>query len=69
MKVWTIEGFDGHWPVGTSVIVTADTVELAIVLLEKELERIGLRQTIKPEQLIPYSTTTRNVRILNDGNY
>jgi hypothetical protein len=69
MKVWTIEGFDGVFINLTSAIVTADTVELAIVLLEKELERIGLKQTIKPELLIPYSTTTRNVRILNDGNY
>lgn len=69
MQVWTIKSFDGVFINLTGAVVTADTVELAITLLEKELERIGLKQTIKPEQLIPYSTTTRNVRILCNGDY
>ena len=71
MKImtWTITDFDGHYPVGTAAVVTAESVEVAIVLLEKELDNIGLPQKIKPEQLIPMVTGSRKVRILNDGNY
>lgn len=68
MKVWTVK-FKGHYPVGASLVVTAESVELAIIWAEKELERIGLPQKIEPAQLIPYPTNHRYVRILNDGNY
>lgn len=62
MKTWTITE-----PV--IAVVSADTVELAITLLEKELQRIGISQTIKPEQFIPMPTQSRKVRILFDGGY
>lgn len=69
MPVWTINNFEGHWPVGVAAVVTADDTELACHLLEKKLGEIGLPQKIKPEQLIPYVTSTRYVRILCDGDY
>lgn len=69
MMTWTITGFEGHWPVGCSAVVTADDVELACRLLEEELASRGLPQTIKPEQLVPMVTKARYVRVLTDGNY
>lgn len=42
MMTWTCAGFKGHWPVGTAATVTADNVQLACELLEKELDRVGL---------------------------
>jgi len=69
MKTWTINNFKGHWPVGTAAVVTAESVEMAIIWLEKRLDEEGLPQTIKPEQLIPVVTSSRWVRILNDGEY
>ena len=69
MNTWTITDFEGHYPVGTAAVVTAETVDMAIKLLESELSRIGLTQKIKPEQLIPMVTSSRKVRILCDGNY
>jgi len=69
MKTWTINSFSGYYPVGTAAIVTAETVTRAINILEDELSRCGLTQEIKPEQLIPMVTSSRNVRILCDGNY
>lgn len=69
LKTWTCNNFKGHYPVGTALIVTADNVDLAIDMIEAELERIGLPQTINREQLIPCPTHHRYLRILNDGNY
>ena len=69
MMTWTCNNFKGHYPVGTALVVSADNVGLAIILVEAKLEEMGLAQTIKPEQLIPFITNHRYVRVLNDGNY
>ena len=69
MMTWTCVGFTGRWPVGTSAIVTADNSKMACKLLMEELARIGLRQEINPEMLIPVVTNHRWVRILQDGDY
>jgi hypothetical protein len=67
--IWTVTGFDGYWQVGTAAVVSAESIEAAIKLLELELFSIGLKQKIKPEQLVPMPTEGRMVRILCDGNY
>lgn len=69
MKTWTCNDFEGHWPVGTALVVTADNVELAIKMIEEELDKRGLPQKIEPKQLIPLPTRHRHVRILCDGDY
>lgn len=69
MNTWTCNNFKGHWPVGSALVVTADNIELAIMIVERKLREEGLQQTIKPEQLIPLPTHHRYVRILVDGNY
>jgi len=69
MITWTINNFEGHYPVGVAAVVTADSVEMAIKMLEDALSERGLTQEIKPEQLVPMVTTSRKVRILCDGDY
>lgn len=69
MPTWTITDFKGHWPVGCAAVVTAENTEMACRWLERELAARGLPQQIKPQQLVPVVTSTRWVRILNDGNY
>jgi hypothetical protein len=69
LTTWTCNNFTGRWPVPATLVVTADNIETAIKLVEKELFKIGLSQTIKPEQLVPLPTHHRHVRILSDGDY
>jgi hypothetical protein len=69
MITWTCNNFKGHYPVGSALVVTADDVWTAIILVEKALKEAGLEQTIAPDQLIPMPTHHRYVRILVDGNY
>ena len=69
MPTWTCNSFKGNNPVGVGAIVSAETIEIAILLLEGELCAINLPQVIKPEQLIPLPTNHRYARILTDGNY
>ena len=66
---WTCTNFTGHYPVPVALVVTADNIEVAIKLVEDELSKIGLPQTIKPEQLVPLPTHHRHVRILSNGDY
>jgi hypothetical protein len=69
MMTWTCNNFTGHNPVGTALVVTADNIEQAILMIERELIACNLPQTIKPEQLIPLPTHHRHIRILCDGDY
>lgn len=69
MMTWTCNDFKGVWPVGTALVVTAENVDLAIILVENELKNRGLEQHISREQLIPLPTHHRHVRILADGDY
>ena len=69
MKTWTCNNFKGHYPVGVGAVVTAETVQLAILILKHELTAAGLPQTIKPEQLIPLPTQHPGIRILTNGDY
>lgn len=69
MSTWTCNNFKGHYPVGAALVVTADNIDMAILLVERKLREEGLPQTIKPEQLVPLPTHQRYVRILHDGDY
>lgn len=67
MMTWTCK-FKGHYLPGYAV-VSADNVDLAIILLQKELGYHGLTVEIKREDLIPMVTKTRKVRVLFNGDY
>lgn len=69
MTTWTCNNFKGHNPVGSALVVTADNIELAILLVERKLMQEGLEQTIKREQLVPLPTHHRHVRVLCNGDY
>lgn len=66
MMTWTCE-FKGYWLNGYAV-VTSESVEMAVILLERELADRGLPQKITHDMLIPMVTSTRKVRILFDGD-
>jgi hypothetical protein len=69
MPTWTCNNFKGHYPVGVGAVVVAENIEEAIKILETQLYQIGLKQVIKPEQLIPLPTYNSYVLILTDGMY
>ena len=69
MKAWTVDSFEGHYPIGTAAVIVAENISTAITILEDKLRQEGLQQQIKPDQLVPLSSGTSCVRILNDGNY
>jgi glycerol-3-phosphate cytidylyltransferase-like family protein len=59
LKTWTYKNEN------TAVVVTADDVDLAIQLIERKLNSIGIYQKIERTQLIPCPTHHRYVRIIN----
>lgn len=58
-KTWTTENLKD----GAFAVVTADNVEVAKHVLEKELARVGLEQEINSEQLVPFVTSSRYARV------
>lgn len=66
MKTYVCTSFKGHWPVGTSAVVSAKDEPTARLLLSQELARQGLtlQDDDKLEQLARNSAL-----VLNDGNY
>lgn len=69
MNVYTITGFTGHWPVGTSAVVVAEDRDAAKVALEDELRRVGLSQKISRDEFQILCPLVQSVVILNDGEY
>jgi len=69
MNIYTCNSFSGQYPVGTSAVIVAESVDDAKKRLENELKRIGLEQKINPEQIKVVETDLPDVIILNDGNY
>lgn len=69
MNVYTIRGFTGHWPVGTSAVVVAEDRDAAKSTLEAELARIGLSQEIRRDDFEIVCPLIQSAIILNDGEY
>jgi len=68
VKVWSFN-FQGFYPVGAVGLVTADDEDVACIMAEQELNRIGLPQKVDKDQLTQVPTGHRSVKILLDGNY
>lgn len=68
MNIYTFN-FIGHYPVGASGLVVAENIEMAKILAEQELLKIGLKQELKNDDLKFQDNTTRRVDILQDGDY
>lgn len=69
MPVWLNTSFQGHWPVGTSAVIVAESKQEAATLLEAELARIGLSQKVDWQTMKELSTTAPGALILQDGDY
>ena len=69
MKVFTTTGFKGHYPVGTAAVVVAESKEKAAALLNVELKRKGLPDTVKSTDMRQLRQDRISVNILCDGNY
>jgi len=69
MKTWTCNSFIGHYPVGTALVVTAENITMALLMIEAKLAEIGLPQTIDPAKLELFPTNKRDIRILRNGDY
>ncbi len=68
-KIYTCKGFTGHYPVGTSAIVSAESASDAAKLLNIALIAGGLKGDAKPSEMVIFHANKESVRVLNDGNY
>ncbi|MGE3150892.1 MAG: hypothetical protein AB7K04_17735 [Pseudorhodoplanes sp.] len=68
MNVYTCVDHDGHYPVGVSSVVVADTEEDARALLSAALTEHGLDGR-RPFTLRRISTDDPRAFILQDGDY
>lgn len=69
MKVWTNTKFEGHYPVGVSAVVVANTKELAAFILNQKLLAHGLKQTAKADDMEWLPTDHEQAVVLNNGDY
>ena len=69
MKVWVSTKIEGHYPVGTAVVVVAENEEQACAFLENELAAHGLPQAVTPDMLERVPLGLPGALVLNDGNY
>lgn len=69
MQIYTCTKFKGHWPVGVAAVVVAKTRSMACYLLEQELEKAGLKQSLSMDDMKPLSKAVQSAVILNDGDY
>lgn len=67
MNIYTVE-FDGYYPVGAVALVVAENIEMAEILINKELSSLGFYSVDKAD-IKQQDNTTRRVDILLDGNY
>ncbi len=68
MRIYTNTDFTGHYPVGTSAVVIADTPGEAAFHLNLTLREAGLRGDAVDKDMIEVPFV-KGVKILTDGNY
>jgi hypothetical protein len=69
MKLYTCTGFKGFWPVGTAAVMVASTQAEAKEMLEAELAKLGLHQTLPMDEIVNVNLSKAAAHILLDGNY
>jgi hypothetical protein len=69
MKVWTNTEFQGHWPVGVSAVVVAETPGDAALLLNDELAKVGLPRSARADQFVPVNTSAPGAVVLQSGDH
>ncbi|MEE9386368.1 MAG: hypothetical protein V3V08_23385 [Nannocystaceae bacterium] len=68
MRIYVCTDFTGHYPVGVSAVIVAESEGEAVNVLESELIRIGLEQS-DPVTVVELDTAVSSAHILCDGNY
>jgi hypothetical protein len=69
MKVFSCEGFKGHWPVGTAAVIVAPDKTTAMSMLLEALKAEGLEEQPFEIKLKEVDTQRRSVDILCNGEY
>jgi hypothetical protein len=69
LRIFTIKGFAGHYPVGTAAVVVAKSKVEASVYLESMLGAHGLSQRIDPHDFEELPLMDGQGAVLCDGNY
>lgn len=70
MKVFTNTEFAGHWPVGTSAVVVAETREDAAKMLDSLLKVVNLTQpSLNPKTMVEVDISKPTAIILQNGDY
>lgn len=67
--VYTCTCFEGHWPVGVSAVVVAESRAEAAKLLEAELAKQGLAQDVPAEYLEELDESESKAVVLQNGEY
>ena len=71
LNAYSCDCFEGHYPVGVSAVIIAETAEQAATLLNESLARNHLPQEkpVKVEDITLLPMYVPTVYIINDGNY
>ncbi len=69
LHVYTCTSFAGHWPVGTAAVIIASNRPNAAKLLQKTLEKMGLKQQVEEEDLKYLRLDRAQAIVLRDGDY
>ncbi len=69
VKVFTCDGFEGHYPVGAAAVMVAETEERARELLDAELKSGGLPGLREDDEVMELNPEVEVVFVLVDGNY
>jgi hypothetical protein len=67
--IFTVIGFEGFWPVGTSAVVIAADRKTAEVLLTAELVAHGLSGNLEGADWSVLDPSIEGAHILDDGEY
>ncbi len=67
MKVFYCKDFTGHYPVGTSAVVTAHDADTARIMLNTMLR--ADKMLGDANEMIEIDLSIQNVTIINDGDY
>lgn len=72
LKIFTCNTFAGHWPVGASAVMVADSAERAFAMLMGELSKRGLaskNDDLGVSDLVELDVSFESFLMLQDGEY
>lgn len=69
MRVYICTKFKGYYPVGAAAIAVAPSKSMAVRLLEAELAKVGLPQTLERSWVEEVDTATMAANVLVTGDY